>query len=462
MREQTGTSYIGEETIFWTSTISSNDPRQAHIACNWIAGSSMLHEAGFEMDPTAESYHLINWRYLGIPVRAVSGGEAPKEEYSLTTSQAKDITFCTARIEVAINPTPASATEFGLLYTRAGSSPLIPEKADKVAADASGNVLIQGLSPYITYKACAYAIVGGKLYTGNEISFTTTGMISLVARDPEDITFESAKLKATVADLSAIRASGATVECGIAYDETKNGYSSIDMNSRHYALTPDGNGDMEVTLTGLPYKTNFYYRAYLKVGETWYFSDNYKQFKTLDPPLAQWVDLGLSVLWASWDIGATSGAEKNGGLFSWGEINTKTEFGITHYTWVNKDGEFTKYVTRRADGHVDNKTTLEEADDAAAVTWGSGAMMPTKEQFYELVTKCTRTEEFYMENDRIKFTGPNGNYIYLDCGERYWTSSLDVTDNERAHSVFVLPKEYLRQETYVRAGGALVRAVKAK
>lgn len=463
MREQTGTSYIGEETIFWTSTISSNDPRQAHIACNWIAGSSMLHEAGFEMDPTAESYHLINWRYLGIPVRAVSGGETPKEEYSLTTSQAKDITFCTARIEVAITPAPASATEFGLLYTLAGSSfPLIPERANKVAADASGNVLLQGLTPYTTYKACAYAIAGGKSYMGNEISFTTTGMVSLTAQDPEDVTFESAKLKATVGDLSEIIASGAAVECGIAYDETKNGYSSMDMNSRHYALTPDGNGDMEVTLTGLPYKTNFYYRAYLKVGETWYFSNNHKEFKTLDPPLAQWVDLGLSVIWASWDIGTTSGEDKSGGLFAWGETKAKTEFGITHYKWANKDKEFTKYVTRRADGHVDNKTTLEEADDAAAVAWGSGARMPTKEQFNELFANCTRTEEFYMGNHRIKFTAPNGNYIYLDYSGRYWTSSLDVSDNERAHSVYILEKEYLRQETYVRAGAALVRAVRDK
>ena len=147
---------------------------------------------------------------------------------------------------------------------------------------------------------------------------------------------------------------------------------------------------------------------------------------------------------------------------AWGETKAKTEFGITHYKWANKDKEFTKYVTNGADGHVDNKTTLEEADDAAAVAWGSGARMPTKEQFNELFANCTRTEEFYMGNHRIKFTAPNGNYIYLDYSGRYWTSSLDVSDNERAHSVYILEKEYLRQETYVRAGAALVRAVRDK
>lgn len=172
IKEQLNTSYVYEETAFWTSTLRSSDPTMAHVACNWIEGSSTLHEAGFDMDPQAESFHLSMWRYYGLPVRAVSGGSIPEEPYTLSTSDATDVTATAAKVTVAINPA-ATMTEFGLLYSDYAKTPLVSAKAYKASADENGLVALENLTPKSDYRACAYAIVDGVEYTGNEIQFTT-------------------------------------------------------------------------------------------------------------------------------------------------------------------------------------------------------------------------------------------------------------------------------------------------
>lgn len=172
VKEQLNTRYVGEETAFWTATLRTNDPRMSHIACNWIEGSGLLHEAGFEMDPQAESYHLSTCRYLGLPVRAVSGGSIPEEPYTLTTSEATDVTASGARVTVTITPA-ATATEFGLLYSDYAKATLVSARVSKAAANENGVVVLNDLTPKSEYHACAYAIVDGIEYTGNEIYFTT-------------------------------------------------------------------------------------------------------------------------------------------------------------------------------------------------------------------------------------------------------------------------------------------------
>lgn len=84
----------------------------------------------------------------------------------------------------------------------------------------------------------------------------------------------------------------------------------------------------------------------------------------------EYVDLGLSVKWATCNVGATT-PEDYGDYFAWGEISPKTEYnwGTYKYRSVNK---LTKYCFATASGIADNKTTLELSDDAAYVNWGKG------------------------------------------------------------------------------------------
>ncbi len=465
VKEQLNTSFVGEETIFWTSTLRSNDPRMAYVACNWIENSELLHEAGFEMDPTAESFHLSKWRYFGLPVRAVSGSPIPDDSYTLVTHPAEDITPFSVKVKVSITPA-ANAAEFGLLYTNWDDTPLLPGQAYSAAADAGGVVLVQGLLADRTYRACAYAIVDGVKYYGNEIEFHTGEMITLEALGVEEVTSGSAKMNGKVGDIESIRAKGVDIQCGIAYDKTDYGYSSLTGESSHLTLVPDEDGRISGTAVGLSSHTEYYYRAYLKVGDSYYFSSNYTKFTTSYPSLDKWVDLGLSVMWASWDIGAESGADKTGDVFAWGETQAKEYYESANYKWRDGNNKMTKYVTDPRYGTVDNLTVLEACDDAASAAWGmQGARIPTKEEFDELLTECTITKEFYMSNERVKFTGPNGNFIYLNNGTEYWTASLDEEDNTNAHHVYVAnPKEYIRKETGARWVGLFnhiyVRAVK--
>lgn len=434
VKEQLNTSYVGEETLFWTATLKSNDPREGHMACNWIEGSELLHDAGFEMDPLAESYHLSKWRYFGLPVRAVSGGSIPADAYTLTTAEAASVTPYTAKVNVAMTPA-GSPSEFGLLYTDWAKTPLVVERATKAAADASGEVALTGLQPCTDYYACAYAIVDGIAYYGNEITFKTLDEVSLEALAVEDVTYKSAKMNAKIGDLSGLKAAGVSVECGI---EWYGNYRSED-NPRA-VLTPDSDGKVTVIVDTLSANMNYTYKAYLKIADTYYYSSNKTEFRTSPAPLPQWVDLGLSVLWASYDLGANS-PEQDGGRYAWGEIAPKTDFSYDNYRFHLSAGKYTKYVTREENGTVDNKTTLEAADDAATQAWGDGARIPTKEEWEELKANCTAKVVIFGDYV-IKVTGPNGNCIYLQIADYYWTSTLFTANNECAYLCYPNSSSY--------------------
>lgn len=105
----------------------------------------------------------------------------------------------------------------------------------------------------------------------------------------------------------------------------------------------------------------------------------------------EYIDLGLSVKWATCNVGATK-PEEYGDYFAWGETETKESYNWSTYKWCNGSSNTqTKYCTSSSYGTVDNKTGLEAADDAATANWGSAWRMPTKEEQDELRTKCTWT-----------------------------------------------------------------------
>lgn len=174
----------------------------------------------------------------------------------------------------------------------------------------------------------------------------------------------------------------------------------------------------------------------------------------------EYVDLGLpsGLLWATCNVGANS-PEDYGDYFAWGETegynSGKTNFWWSTYKWMQEGYSDWWYITKYtyADGQTsgiwydsngnfigDNKTVLEPADDAAHINWGGSWRMPTYEELDELTTKCTW--EWTTQNgvNGHKFTGPNGNSIFLPAaGGRngsgllgagsfgyYWSSSLNM------------------------------------
>lgn len=105
----------------------------------------------------------------------------------------------------------------------------------------------------------------------------------------------------------------------------------------------------------------------------------------------EYVDLGLSVNWATCNVGATNPWER-GDYYAWGEIETKTDYSWKTYKWGNGSyNSLTKYNTDSYCGTVDSRIILEPEDDVAHVKWGGEWHMPTLEEQEELINNCTWT-----------------------------------------------------------------------
>lgn len=110
-----------------------------------------------------------------------------------------------------------------------------------------------------------------------------------------------------------------------------------------------------------------------------------------------YVDLGLSVKWATCNVGANT-PEEFGDYFAWGETQPKEVYNDSTYKYYKHNGynsvgyaeyKVTKYCTDSDYGTVDNKTVLDLEDDAAHVNWGGAWRMPTMEEQQELRDNCT-------------------------------------------------------------------------
>ncbi|MBR0333702.1 MAG: InlB B-repeat-containing protein, partial [Bacteroidales bacterium] len=193
---------------------------------------------------------------------------------------------------------------------------------------------------------------------------------------------------------------------------------------------------------------------------------------------AQWftptyVDLGLSVKWATCNVGATT-PEGYGDYFAWGEKSPKSNYAWSTYKYCSgSSSTLTKYNTDSSRGTVDNKTTLDLSDDAARANWGGSWRMPTKAEQDELQDNCIWTWTTQNGVNGCKVTSKtNGNSIFLPAaGYRgsasvlnggsdglYWSSSLYEGNPSYAYTLyFNSGYEYCR--SYGRNYGHKVRAV---
>ena len=154
----------------------------------------------------------------------------------------------------------------------------------------------------------------------------------------------------------------------------------------------------------------------------------------------EYVDLGLSVKWATMNVGA-SFPEDYGDYFAWGETTRKTTYNWSTYKYCNGSYDsLTKYCTDSSYGTVDNKAVLDLSDDAARANWGGTWRMPTDAELTELRTQCTWTWTTQNDVNGYKVTSKNNcNSIFLpaagyrsDASLRsagrlggYWSSSLN-------------------------------------
>ena len=150
------------------------------------------------------------------------------------------------------------------------------------------------------------------------------------------------------------------------------------------------------------------------------------------------VDLGLSVKWASFNVGA-SAPEEYGDYFAWGEVEPKDEYSLSTYKWyMNGDAkQLTKYCNDPSygyNGFTDRKTILDPEDDAATVNWGDKWRMPTLGECQELIDNCTWEWTTLNGVYGRKFTSNKSGYtdkwIFLPAAGFQNVSSLDYASEE--------------------------------
>ena len=144
----------------------------------------------------------------------------------------------------------------------------------------------------------------------------------------------------------------------------------------------------------------------------------------------EYVDLGLSVKWATCNVGATK-PEEYGDYFAWGEVEPKEVYDWSTYKWCfGSATSLNKYNDYSSNGYIDNRSYLELADDAARASWGGEWRMPTSGELDELLTNCIWTWTTVNGVNGYKVTSKvNGNYIFLPAaGSRENNNQYGVND----------------------------------
>ncbi len=132
------------------------------------------------------------------------------------------------------------------------------------------------------------------------------------------------------------------------------------------------------------------------------------------PSPSEPVDLGLSVKWASHNVGATK-PEEFGGYFAWGETVERSLYNENSYKYYQ-----TKYESWN---HIGNNIVGTEYD-AAYVRWGGNWRMPSEAEMEELEEQCSWEWTTFNGVNGYKVTGPNGNSIFLPAAGKRINSSL--------------------------------------
>ena len=191
----------------------------------------------------------------------------------------------------------------------------------------------------------------------------------------------------------------------------------------------------------------------------------------------EYVDLGLSVKWATANIGAKK-LYDSGYYYAWGETKPKEDYSWGTYQWCNGvPNALTKYCNNDDYGYLgftDKKAVLDKKDDVASVIMGKKWRMPTADNFLELKENCTWTWGVLNGVYGHKMTSnKNGKSIFLPeagCHHgtesfhqnilgNYWSSTLLDTENPSHAAYFNMGADFNGIYTDERFFGRSVRAV---
>ena len=337
---------------------------------------------------------------------------------SVTTGSA-DVTVTSATFHGTVKGLEeqnASAYALGFYYGKSEDN-----LSEKVAASGSSEfqATVSGMPGDVVYYQAYVTLQGRVTYKGSVQSAIMTDAKAITG-DPKDLTANSVILTGKLEKAPQTATSGIVIS-GVEGSENVRAGVRI--------VAAGINDNYEIKAEGLLPNTTYHYTAYLDLGNGTVYGED-RTFTTAPTdfnPDTDLVDLGLSTKWAKYNVGA-SDEKQLGGLFGFGNMTGfQTSINLEDYASADI------YKTDR---------------DVANKVYGSWVTMPTIDEFEELFTECKKewVEDTQNHVAGYKFTGPNGNSIFLPAaGTRtqgnvsgeglngyYLSGSINATDNRFA------------------------------
>lgn len=415
----TATSNIDKKT----SSYSGNGTKTVSYSFSGLSSSTTYYYV---------VYILYGGKYYYGAVKSFTTTSTPTPSFTATTNDATNIGQTTATLNGTFNIQNATASYKIGFYISTSSTPtssnaLKDYTSTLTNTNYSGdrNASATGLTANTKYYFRAYILCDGKYYYGTTKSFTTNSPAVSCTATTNPAT-EIAETTATLNGTFVVKNATKSYTVGFLLSTNSTPTTSNALKNPTKSLS-DANYDKDLysNITGLTANTKYYFRAYILYDGVPYYGAT-RSFTTNSSTPATtgtlnghaWVDLGLpdGTKWATCNVGAST-PEDYGDYYAWGETTTKATYEQDNWKYKN------------VNIGVDIAGTQY---DVAHVKWGSTWKMPSKSQMETLMNNCSHAYTTQNGVKGIKFTGPNGNSIFLPAARgyrfadgygMYWTST---------------------------------------
>lgn len=309
----------------------------------------------------------------------------------------------------------AASYEVGVVYSTAADP---TDGGTRVVGTWSNDTIstqLTGLTTGTTYHYATYVCLQNRVYKYGEVKSFTATQIVVTNNDATNVSYTHATFSPTYSGLNGVSDYSTGQKIGRSADPATL------MQGRDYSAGIVG---------GLLPGTTYYYMPYVKVGDS-YIMGEVKSFTTQEQTM-EYVDLGLSVMWAKCNVGAET------------EEGFGTYFGYGDQTGELLSTDLTDYPT------ADISNTELDITNGFNIDGTSQELsaMPTLAQVQELIDGTTQTAETVNGVSGVRFTASNGNSIFLPAaGYRngkdivsngtgvYWTGTVSAINNSYANTI---------------------------
>lgn len=347
------------------------------------------------------------------------------DEYSIRTGEIiSEITTGTASVTAISAEVQGTVKDLTLVssgtyevgaYYGTAADPTISGTKKSGSVDEDGNVVVNltGLTTGETYYYATYVTLQKKVTKFGDIKSFVATDVKVKTRDAVDITSCKATFSADITGTEGLDSPETGVKLALVADRITSG-KSCELS----------------TVRGLLPGTTYYYAAFVKVGDGYVYGET-KSLTTSEQQM-EYVDLGLSMMWAKSNIGAEAESEL-GSLFGYGDP-----------TAMQTSSKLEDYLSYDIAGTTDDIIYNLTLDAESPMK----SQMPTMTQIAELINKTTHEWTTVDGVAGIRFIAANGNSIFLpaagyrdgdkvveDATGYYWSGNISSVNADYANTL---------------------------